>query len=893
MLFRWFNQDIRLIHKKSSPDIKNPAFGVEAAFGLLRGFLLPEGAHIAFHGRDTSLHNIDRLRSGQEIQLSISFIPGKVAPEEFLVQLKQHLDKQENFWQTYLEDEFFEMAQDVTEATNGGAPTEEEIEIEFLTIMPLKSNQFPMGGKAFLSSIRDRFGKLFGEIPHLPDQADTLDLLTHLWHRDEVKHFSRSQNANKQRRDKDAHWRRIIGCRGSLFLRGGSENLLAALRVLEHLHLHDHTNLTGWGHYKIHAPSRPFLDKRIFRSQEIRANTITTLNLNDAPAILSEGLPLDEEDIATAVMQNLADQNWKPQPSEATLLKKPDGTPRQIERLHPLNLIAQQHLLKVLSDAFDRSLSNISAGYRPGRSRDEISVRIRESIRGGLRHVVRTDIESCFPSIAHDKLAACLDSWLPRSDTISRRLLNTFISSPYTLNDITLPRTRGLAQGSPLSPLLTNLYLDRIDRMFESSQCTVIRYADDILILSATRPSAEQALETLSRAVQEVGLALNPKKTTLGTVEEGFMFLGEQFDTTQLEDPIRSLMPQRKPLILTQPYLHLGANGEAVEARCEGRLLDTWPLRRLSEIIVLGRSSISTALLEKCARHRIPVSMALESGYQIATLAPDSRRFHEITARHSLWHENLGDSTRLAYAAQIVCTKLDNYMSLMRIRGEKQGSDALNALNEARKGVLAAQDLSKIRGHEGQAARVTFRWLQKQVLPHGEKHFAARRRERGAPDRLNSMLNFGYYLLFTRINALLRSHGLNPYLGLLHDGQDDYETLVADMQEPFRAHVDRIIIRLINRQQITQDSFTDTQGQHRLTRAALKTFTDEFERMMGELIGGVVVRDALLAQVRSLRKAVLGEGSFWLYTWQDRPKKTNSGQPAADTTEGDPNEGST
>ena len=192
------------------------------------------------------------------------------------------------------------------------------------------------------------------------------------------------------------------------------------------------------------------------------------------------------------------------------------------------------------------------------------------------------------------------------------------------------------------------------------------------------------------------------------------------------------------------------------------------------------------------------------------------------------------------------------------------------------------------------AARAAFQWLQSQIVEERQEAFRAQRRERGAQDPLNSMLNFGYYLLYTRINGLLRSHGLNPYLGLLHDGQDDYETLVADFQEPFRCHVDRLVLRLVNRQQIGLADFeiSKRHGDKRprcwLARGAVRLYAEQFEVMMAEVIGGVVLRDALLAQVRALRQCVRGEGRFWLYEWHLRGGYAPGLRPRKDLRGGKP-----
>lgn len=900
MKILWHELGLRLQYTGPGAAAERQAFGLQAVFGLLRGLPTQAGQHIAFHAVDKPLQRVNQLRPGQTLDITLAFVLPPDAPaDRFAEALWTHLRQPAHPWAVTPLGAQIEHVLDLPAPV---ADPDQETELDFLTVLPLTPRQLPFSAATLLESVTRRFRQVFGADPGLPDRHDRLELLGHLWHHDEVTTFSRSQNPGRNRDDAQAHRPRVIGRRGPLLLRGASARLRQVLQALQPLHLHAHSDLTGWGHYHLHAPARPILDPHIDDTPALRDAVVRTLRLNDGLALMSAGQPTDEEEIVATVHAGLVDGAWPVRPTEAALIPKDGGGARLIERLHPLDLIAQQHLLKILTRHLDRSLSDVATAFRPGRSREDITARVREALRSGYRFAVRTDIEDCFPSIAHDRLFACLDRWLPRADVRMRALLRSFVTAPYELAGTLMPRFRGLAQGSPLSPLLTNLYLDRLDRELLDASFHILRYADDILVLARSRPDADRALRLLTQAAGDIGLQLHPGKTAIRPVAEGFTFLGEHFDDRRLEDPIESLAAQRKPLILTQPYLNLGANGETLEARCDGKLLDAWPLRRLSEVIVLGRSTFSTALLEKCARHGIPVSLALDGGYQVATLAPDSRRFHAIASRHSQWFGSLSDGVRTACAAQIAAAKIGNYLSFMRMRGEPAGSATLTRLNEARAAALGAQDVATIRGHEGQAARATFQWLQTQIDAPQRPHFSAARRERGAPDRLNSMLNFGYYLLYTRLNALLRAHGLNPYLGLLHDGQDDYETLVADLQEPFRCHVDRLVLRMINRRQVRPDGFEQGErprkgtARYWLARPTLKCYAEEFERMMGEVIGGVVLRDALLAQVRALRRCVMGEGAFWLYTWQERtPRPVPAGgeteqdeaRTAADTEAGD------
>ena len=111
---------------------------------------------------------------------------------------------------------------------------------------------------------------------------------------------------------------------------------------------------------------------------------------------------------------------------------------------------------------------------------------------------------------------------------------------------------------------------------------------------------------------------------------------------------------------------------------------------------------------------------------------------------------------------------------------------------------------------------------------------------------------------------------MNPYLGLLHDGAEDYETLVYDLIEPFRPFVDRMVIRMINRHEIRQDSFEQGEKKFWMIRDATQRVVRAFEETMRERVGSSTVGDVMVAQVRALRGVVSGEGGFWLFRWTHR-----------------------
>lgn len=304
-----------------------------------------------------------------------------------------------------------------------------------------------------------------------------------------------------------------------------------------------------------------------------------------------------------------------------------------------------------------------------------------------------------------------------------------------------------------------------------------------------------------------------------------------------------------------------------MELRKAGALIETLPLRRLSEILVMERCAVSSALLRKCVRGGVPITFTLGSGYHIATLAPDSRHHHDLAYRQARRYYAMSETERLALASAFATVKIRNYLSLFRQRYEAGMAEFLAGLEGLIEAMQGADTVAAVRGYEGAAAKLIFKRLNQHIAIEA---FRSPSRKRRNPDRLNSLLNFGYYLLFSRINAALRALGLNPYLGFLHDGRDDYESLVCDVQELFRARIDRLVLRLINLKVIQAGQFKETERGLRLLPEGAKAYVLHFERELAqrEAAGELGLGEILHAQCLNLKLHLCDGQPLALYKWQ-------------------------
>lgn len=697
-----------------------------------------------------------------------------------------------------------------------------------------------------------------------------------------------------------ATWQATSGCRhgslqGPLFVLGADAAWAPLLQAVQPLHLAAGTTagpLNWRGALQARPQQGAWLDLGLASKRRLRRVAGAPDDpADDLPATLPDAGDAGSWQGSTALAHDLAQDlrqgRYQPQPSHGVALHRPGKPPRWVERLSRRDALAQRHVLALLTPLCERSFHATSYGFRPGRGRPEALRAVRDALAAGCNHVAETDIAHCFDSIGHAQVWAALDGLLLPHDQRLRQAIQAMLGQPCGDThgdggaDHPRPRLSGLPQGAPLSPLLANLVLGQIDTELATLPVRYVRYADDLVVLAHGKAQAREALERVRSCAARLGLALAPDKTRIAPVQEGFTFLGEHFSPRSIEPVEAATAAQRKPLVITWPWLELGVNGPCLEARHAGKPLGRWPLRRLNTLMVLAPAALSTTLLERCARHQVAVSLSLRGGHEAVVLPADQRHHLERQAAHLRWHTALSVGERLTLAQALVDAKIANAMALVR---QRQPSDPLHeALAEVRRQLPRAGSTAVLRGHEGHAAKLMFRWLNGQILPALRPAFGSQRRARGAPDRLNSMLNLSYHLLRCRLSILVRSRALNPYLGWLHDADDNYETLTYDLMEPFRPLVDRLVLRLINRQELRATHFEATPGEHRLTPEGAGRLVQAFERALGERVGAHLWRDMLWVQVQAVARLARGEGTFWVFHWLPRERPADpAGAPLPD-----------
>jgi RNA-directed DNA polymerase len=230
---------------------------------------------------------------------------------------------------------------------------------------------------------------------------------------------------------------------------------------------------------------------------------------------------------------------WIPKPGKKNE-KRPLGIPAVKDR------VVQQALRMVLEPIYERRFAEHSYGFRPGRSCHDALRRVNGQLVGGYHHVVDIDIKGYFDTINQERLLKLLAEDVADGAVIA--LIKQLLKSGVLEEDGELKQTdTGTPQGGVISPLLSNLYLDKLDHRMEGAGYAMTRYADDMVMLCRTAEEAEAALRSVRAWMEEVELTLHPEKTRIVDMskpEAHFDFLGYRFKRSRRGEILKLARPK-------------------------------------------------------------------------------------------------------------------------------------------------------------------------------------------------------------------------------------------------------------------------------------------------------------------------------------------------------------
>jgi CRISP-associated protein Cas1 len=316
-----------------------------------------------------------------------------------------------------------------------------------------------------------------------------------------------------------------------------------------------------------------------------------------------------------------------------------------------------------------------------------------------------------------------------------------------------------------------------------------------------------------------------------------------------------------RTLYVSQQGCYLTLRQESVIVQRKDEVLTTAQLPLLEQILIFGKSQITTQLIQSCLKRNIPIGYLSRMGYCYGRLMPIERGYRQLVR----YQQQLSLPERLVIARQFVWAKLKNSRVLLMRQRRRQDSEvisnAVRALDHLADKVLLADSTERLMGLEGAGAAQYFAAFGECLSSPAFIFMARSRRPPGNP--VNAMLSFGYQVLWNHLLSLIELQGLDPYAACLHQGSERHAALASDLLEEFRAPiVDSLTLYLVNRGVVDADEdfvykdggcYLNDAGRKKYLRAFLQRMEEEVQDKSGEEMPRW---DTLTQQVRQFKQYV-------------------------------------
>lgn len=227
------------------------------------------------------------------------------------------------------------------------------------------------------------------------------------------------------------------------------------------------------------------------------------------------------------IREKIRRRKYKPKPVKRVEIPKPNGGVRNLGIPTVVDRIMEQAMVQKLTSIVEPHFSEYSYGFRPGRSTQQAVIKLLEYLNDGYTYIVDIDLEKFFDNVPQDKLMTLVHNLINDPDTES--LIRKYLNAGVMIRERYEETKKGTPQGGNLSPLLSNIMLNELDKELEARRLHFVRYADDCVIAVGSSAAANRVMHTITKWIEKkLGLKVNTEKTKV-TKPSKLKYLGFGF----------------------------------------------------------------------------------------------------------------------------------------------------------------------------------------------------------------------------------------------------------------------------------------------------------------------------------------------------------------------------
>jgi CRISPR-associated endonuclease Cas1 subtype I-B len=552
-----------------------------------------------------------------------------------------------------------------------------------------------------------------------------------------------------------------------------------------------------------------------------------------------------------------------------------NGKTRTISKLTSIDRLLLRATHQILYDKFSPMLSPFSYAYQENKGIATAARQAADYIEGGYKYTVDIDLDSYFDSIPHFQMGELLKKY--GLDKKTNALIQKYLACSVVRDFEIIPKEKGLLQGSPLSPLLSNIYLHAADLFFTEHGYKFCRFGDDIKLFAKSFEDGLDIFGTVKQFIEkELLLSLHPQKSGVFPALER-IYLGYRFHLFP-SGKIEIKKENRKTKVnmyswrssaiqKTSGEYHLIADG--IITQKDYNLLFENPDKKMyipqecTECLNLySNITFSTSFFMFAAQNSLLLNFFDKNGeYQGAFIPYKLSATSSLSVQQALVYADEGK--RLWLAKQFATAAAHNIRENLKYYARHSDSaqlrrsiEEITAMMQVEKEAKNAPELMLTEGR----VRETYYACLNDIMPNDDFHFTKRTR-RPPLDPLNSLISFGNTVLYNRVAKEIYKSRLDIRVGFLHSARRRYESLNLDVAEIFRpVIVEKVIFSLINKRMLGEKLHFDYRdsGAVFLNNEGKKIFLTEFEEKMTQRIkiktGTISYAELIRAEIGKLTR---------------------------------------